>query len=311
MAESWRAQAPSNIALIKYMGKKPDEFNRPLNASLSWTLPHLVSTVEITQARNGISWQPLGDARFSAAAQNKFLAHFAFLKDHWRIAGEFCIASGNEFPSDCGLASSASSFAALTLATYKLALSQGLPQLEQNELAALSRRGSGSSCRSFFPHFALWQGETVEPLEIAGVDLHHRVVIVSQAVKKVSSSEAHRRVLTSALFAGRAFRAEMRLEQLIQALRAGVWSDAFDLCWAEFCDMHALFETSAPPFGYITDGTVRVLRAVREQFALSGDGPLVTLDAGPNVHCLFRSREQMQRYKPLLLKAGGPDAIIL
>ena len=72
---------------------------------------------------------------------------------------------------------------------------------------------------------------------------------------------------------------------------------AFELSWAEFWDMHALFETSKPSFGYMTPGSLEVLRYVRgatwdatvgqpgEESA--GRGPLITMDAGPNVHLLY------------------------
>ncbi len=41
----WFAQAPANIALIKYMGKKDNEKNIPDNPSLSYTLNNLLSSV--------------------------------------------------------------------------------------------------------------------------------------------------------------------------------------------------------------------------------------------------------------------------
>ncbi len=42
----WEALAPSNIALIKYVGKKSAD-NQPISPSLSYTLDHLVSVVRI------------------------------------------------------------------------------------------------------------------------------------------------------------------------------------------------------------------------------------------------------------------------
>src|SRR5665213_2279689 len=120
------ASAPSNIALIKYMGKTAKFGNLPANASLSYTLPHLRSfvTLEPREGLGGNLWQPLKglpELALSPAGQSKFLAHFDRLKVKWNIPGNFIIASANNFPADCGLASSASSFAALTLATWELA----------------------------------------------------------------------------------------------------------------------------------------------------------------------------------------------
>ena len=148
----WIARAPSNIALIKYMGKS--EGNRPANSSLSYTLDHLVTEVRIEDGAGHDQWLPLMEGRFSAdvseAGQRRFLEFFAEIKRVFKISGFYRLHSGNNFPSDCGLASSASSFAALTKATYELSKDKGQgPNRSDAELSRLSRQGSGSSCRSF------------------------------------------------------------------------------------------------------------------------------------------------------------------
>src|SRR5262245_57856701 len=112
------ASAPSNIALIKYMGKEPGSGNRPANASLSYTLEHLRSFVVIEPADKN-EWRPLPGfepLQLSETGLKKFLGHLERLKAHWKIPGHHRVLSANNFPADCGLASSASSFAALTLA---------------------------------------------------------------------------------------------------------------------------------------------------------------------------------------------------
>ena len=43
----FEAHAPANLAFIKYMGKACDIKNIPINPSLSWTLNHFVSTVQL------------------------------------------------------------------------------------------------------------------------------------------------------------------------------------------------------------------------------------------------------------------------
>ncbi len=53
------ASAPSNIAVIKYMGKTSKEVNLPSNASLSFTLEHLRSFVVIEPREGEDDWQPL------------------------------------------------------------------------------------------------------------------------------------------------------------------------------------------------------------------------------------------------------------
>lgn len=296
----WTARAPSNIALIKYMGKS--QGNRPANPSISYTLDHLISEVRIEEREGGDGWLPLKleghTPEISDKGQGRFLDFFAELKREFHITGFFSISSGNNFPSDCGLASSASSFAALTKAAFEVAKDRGQTRgMTDIELSRLTRRGSGSSCRSLFTPWAIWHGEGAEPIELPVGRLLHMVAVVDAGKKEVSSSEAHARVAKSSLFADRTLRAEKRLGELITSFRAGDWRSAYEICWQEFWDMHALFETSAPPFGYMTPGSLQVLEAARRQWDQCGDGPIVTMDAGPNVHFLYRLDQTAQAEK--------------
>ncbi len=303
------ASAPSNIALIKYMGKSDVGKNEPANPSLSYTLEKLRTTVmlEVEAVADNPARGPQGgsgDIRFetlsgdqvlSQAGIDRFVAHFRSTVAHMGLEDiltrDCRIRSGNNFPADCGLASSASSFAALTLAVYELLRKLDplrADKIDRVQLSAWSREGSGSSCRSFFGPFAVWSGDHAEP-QVMNTGLGgHLAIGVSTAKKQVSSSEAHRRVVTSLLFDGRPLRAKRRLDDLLKADSLGRWRDMFEILWAEFWDMHALFETSTPSFGYLCPETLEVLEAVKLRWAQTGDGPLVTMDAGPNVHLLFR-----------------------
>lgn len=292
----WSKEAPANIALIKYMGKTSKTANTPTNISFSYTLDKLLSRVSC----EGIDgeqdqWQPL-DApgwsapRLSAHGTLRFLKHFSYIKQQFGVRQAFRIRSANNFPADCGLASSASSFAALTdcaiLACSDLT-KQPLPTL--GERAQLSRLGSGSSCRSFFRPFAIWQEETCEAYHSTPYDsLRHRVIIIENQQKTVSSSQAHQRVLTSLLFANRPARAQTRLTGLLAAFVKQDWRQAYEICWQEFWDMHGLFFTSQPPFHYLTANSLSVLLTLQRYWEIHGDGPLITMDAGANIHCLFR-----------------------
>lgn len=287
-------------------GKTGASGNRPTNTSLSYTLGHLNSVVEIELERGSgavDTWEPLDElngrrlARFEMSKKgvDRFLAHLARMKTHFAFTGAFKVRSANDFPSDCGLASSASSFAALTQATLA-ALSEltGCAPLSVAQAAEWSRQGSGSSCRSFFAPWSVWDAEGAHAADGLGYsDLIHQVIVVNEHKKAVSSSEAHLRVASSLLFAARPERAEQRVRDLMTCLRDRDWRAAFEITWAEFWDMHALFETSQPSFGYMTEGSLEVLRWVRENtWDAIGDGPLITMDAGPNVHLLFRGGDE-------------------
>lgn len=291
----WISSKPSNIALIKYMGKTDINSNTPTNSSLSWTLNHLQTRVQLTQIdENSDRWSPLETSEFklklSDKGQARYLKQLSFLKKQFGIEKTyFHVQSENNFPSDCGLASSASSFAALTDCVYKMTQDLKSVDLSLEQLSALSQKGSGSSCRSFFSPWGLWSKQGAESINLPISDLKHVVVIVDEEQKKVSSSEAHKLVAHSELFNGRPERAEKRLEELIQAFNKNDWKQAFEICWREFWDMHALFENCNPSFGYMTSGSLKALEVARGCWDKFKDGPLVTMDAGPNVHYLFRS----------------------
>ncbi|KTD17484.1 diphosphomevalonate/mevalonate 3,5-bisphosphate decarboxylase family protein [Legionella jordanis] len=294
----WFSQAPSNIALIKYMGKKDDASNLPINPSLSYTLNHLLSSVQLESiAGKKDFWEPLeipGGASFnlSAAEQNRFLQHLALIKNQFNYTGAFLVRSSNNFPHSSGLASSASSFAALTKCAV-LALSEltqkPLPSVE--EQAQLSRLGSGSSCRSFFSPWALWHENTVEAVDLPYNNLLHQVIVISHAEKKVSSREAHQRVKTSGHYPTRAQRATENLKVLMTALEMKDWVSAYRICWREFQDMHQLFQSCAEPFTYMTEATQEALQVLQNLWERTGDGPIITMDAGPNIHLLYKPEQ--------------------
>lgn len=305
MSQKWSASAPSNIALIKYMGKKDVSTNTPDNPSLSYTLPHLTTKVELelTDLSEDV-WEPLNDDKYvklhlEPKESARYLKHFKRIKDQFSISQNFKVRSANDFPENCGLASSASSFAALTKAACTAFADLKKEEcLKPEEMADISKLGSGSSCRSFLEPWCVWSEDKIFKMDFSYKDLLHMVVISGGERKKVSSSEAHKIVQTSLLYEGREERATVRMGLLTHALGNQNWKQAFELCWAEFWDMHALFESSNPSFGYMNEGTMTVLKFAKAIWRQIDDGPLVTMDAGPNVHLLFRP-EQVEMAKSL------------
>ncbi len=323
------AEMPSNIALIKYMGKvKGAERNKPTNSSLSLTLNHLRSRVEIQPIESGYDiWEPLvvsasnsfknADGwmatHLSERGRKRYLAHFEFLKQKLGIVGHFTVKSANNFPSDCGIASSASSFAALTQASFELALKQNSKlDLPLARVAELSRIGSGSSIRSFLSPYVLWSGEGISVCDVGYADAEHQVVVVEREKKSIGSSDAHERVTSSLLFHDRPVRAERRLTDLIQALRVQDWSAAYQIIWAEFWDMHALFATSQPAFQYMLPASLVVLNLITTYWREKGDGPLVTMDAGANVHLIYRADQaQLKHQMQQQIEAALPGQVVI
>ncbi len=326
MVKRLLARAPSNIALLKYMGKARSDLNVPAHGSLSMTLQGLASYAEVTQSkgnedRSVQDWPELlsSDERaacglplFSnpAKAQEKVLKHVALCREvlsgeAWAAVPTYgvevrCV---NGFPTGAGIASSASSLAAITLALawsfakdpdeFREAFSsQGSPL--RAKLADLSRRGSGSSCRSFMGPWVEWNvSQEVSQLTSHDSplrDLVDLVLVVDDQPKLVSSSDAHLRVTTSPLWNGRVQRAEDRLSQIRSALQQGSLESLAQLAWAEAWEMHSLFHTAQPPFSYWTGRTMELLQWFSHH-QTDRRFPVLTLDAGPNIHLLARKAD--------------------
>ncbi|TFG93949.1 MAG: diphosphomevalonate decarboxylase, partial [Calditrichales bacterium] len=141
------AIACANIALIKYWGKRETARNLPAVGSISLTL-------EALRTETTVKFDPLLDKdslaiNQMAVPETQRLRVSRFLDLIRREAGHHTYASvtsTNNFPTGAGLASSASAFAALTLAAANAA---GLT-LTEKELSVLARQGSGSAARSVY-----------------------------------------------------------------------------------------------------------------------------------------------------------------
>lgn len=316
-------RAPSNIALIKYMGKKTGDLevgkNLPENASLSMTLSNLCTYLEISGSPENVdvllNQKPenaLGEMpELSDAGKEKFLKHigrFREMADELSQASDLTFESleqkialktSNTFPHSAGIASSASSFAALSLACFYYFVNdrERFRARFQNDsslrevIARFSRLGSGSSCRSFFGPFCSWHDEKVSPTPSSLPDLVDLVLVVSHQPKEVGSSEAHARVKTAQAWSGRAGhptrpeRANARFHQLARAVNEGNFGLVSTLAYDDFIDMHELFQTSHPPFTYMTTESKNVVNWLETQ-GLSGLEFITTMDAGPNIHVL-------------------------
>ncbi len=302
--------APSNIALIKYMGKTCHNTNQPLNASLSYTLDAYQSTVQLSAAEKD-QWSPLDThLNLTPKEQARCLSHVGRVRAWCGIQQPFLVQSTNNFAASCGLASSASSFAALTASVAAWAhQNAAMTEAVWQQWAQWSRWGSGSSCRSFYGPWALWQQDQVTTMDLPYTQLTHALVMIDGRAKSIGSSDAHRRITTSRYFPGRANRAKQRLDALLVAMRQTAWHTAYEIIAEEYQDMHQLFESADTPFVYRSTQTRRCEQWLRALWRSEGDGPWVTMDAGPNIHLLFRERDQAE-ITLAALKKTMPDVVI-
>ncbi len=286
------AQASPNIALIKYWGNRDDALRLPANSSISMNLDGLFT-------RTRVAFDP----RLSADAlilngeveRGPGLARVsAFLSVVRELAGVNIparVVSENNFPAGAGIASSASAYAALSLAA---SAALGLHLLE-SELSRLARRGSGSACRSVPEGFVEWRaGEGDDDSYAYSIalpehwDLVDCIAIVSREHKLTGSSEGHQLAFTSPLQSARVADAPRRLELCRRAILERDFAALAAVAEQDSALMHAVMMTSTPPLYYWQPASLAVMNAVRDWRA-SGLAVFSTVDAGPNVHVLCQA----------------------
>jgi diphosphomevalonate decarboxylase len=287
--------APANIAFIKYWGARDLDRALPLNASISMTLERCVTqcTAEVIQGDQDEIWLSESHGGFSTP-KPEFHRRIQLQLDRMRRwAGteeRFRVATRNTFPSAAGLASSASGFAALTLAT---AGALGRSDTSTAELSRLARNsGSGSAARSVLGGYVEWPAaedeegsEAVQLSDAEHWDLRDVIAVVEIGPKSVPSLEGHRRAVTSPYFSRRLELLPERLAKVRRAIAERNLEMLGPVLEEEAVDLHLVAMSSRPPIFYWAPGTVAVLRTVRE-LRQEGLAAWATMDAGANVHVI-------------------------
>lgn len=287
------AYAHTNIALVKYWGKRDDGgrgLNLPAVGSLSLTLDRFGTETTVTLRPEATADTLVLDGVARPGAERARVA--AFLDLVRALAGSRGFAevtSRNDVPTAAGLASSASAFCALALAATR---AYGL-ELPERGLSSLARRGSGSAARSVFGGFVhLHRGSRddgedcfAEPLATA-LDARLVVVRCGQGPKDVGSTSGmgHSQA-TSPYFPAWVATHEQDLAEARAALQAQDLPRLGEVMEHSTLKMHATTFTARPPFFYWTPTTLAALSAVRELRA-RGTGAWATMDAGPHVKVL-------------------------
>ena len=239
-------KAPSNIALVKYWGKKGEQL--PANPSISFTLTHCYTETSIDYERRSESSIASGDPfsfNFSFDGQPKpsfhpkistfferILPYLPFLKDY-----HFNIASHNSFPHSSGIASSASAMAALSVCLMKIAVELGETYTEEafwQKASFLARLGSGSACRSVKGSIVVWgehpaiTGSSDEygityPLPVHEVFQNYQdtILLIDRGQKQVSSTVGHNLMHGHPFAEARFAQANENINQLVSCFASG------------------------------------------------------------------------------------------
>jgi diphosphomevalonate decarboxylase len=287
--KSATAIAHPNIAFIKYWGDKDHSLRIPANGSISMNLDSLLTRTEVTFDASLEKDEFILDGRDpgeeAVGRVVKFLDHvrqLAGISDYARVC------SANNFPMGSGIASSASAFAALSLAASTAA---GL-NLDEKALSRLARRGSGSASRSVPAGFVEWQaGEDDQSsfsFSISSPDhweLVDCIAIVSQEHKATGSQDGHLLAKTSLLQDVRVADTSRRLDLCRNAILKRDFEAFADTVELDSNLMHSVMMTSRPQLIYWQPATLAVMWAVGE-WRKKGTPVCFTIDAGPNVHVI-------------------------
>ncbi|MCY3780951.1 MAG: diphosphomevalonate decarboxylase [Chloroflexi bacterium] len=318
------ARAHSNIAFIKYWGNRDHRLRLPTNSSLSMNLGdlHTTTMVEWSRTRAADSLTINGSPG-NEAALARVRKHLDMLRRRLDFDWRARVDSWNNFPMGAGIASSASAFAALTVAAVA---AQGM-KMDERELSTLARLGSGSAARSIPPGFVEWRAGDRHDLSYAETfadydhwDLVDVIAIVSRRHKRVGSSAGHQTADSSVLQAARVESVTSRLRSLKEAIIERDFAQFAEFVEQDSNLMHAVMMTSKPPLFYWQPLSLKVMEAVRHWRETDALQVCYTLDAGPNVHCICladdapqvitRLRALLPEIEILQSRVGGGAAVI-
>lgn len=316
------ARAYTNIALIKYWGKKDDALILPMNNSLSLTLDAFFTDTTVTfdeQYTKDIFYLDtvLQDENATAKV-SRFLDLVREKMDRPLFA---TVESINHVPTAAGLASSASGLAALALACNE---ALGL-NLSKTDVSRLARRGSGSACRSIFGGFVEWEQGTDDLSSFARPvqadrfedELAMIFILLNDKQKDVSSRDGMKRTVdTSVFYPAWVKTAGEDLTRIKQAITEKSFTKLGEVTEANALKMHATTLAATPPFTYWSPESLRAMEVVKT-LRKEGLECYFTMDAGPNVKVLCQKQDRKQiiarlaqefSAEQIICALTGPDA---
>jgi diphosphomevalonate decarboxylase len=307
---SW--SAPSNIALVKYWGKKENQI--PANPSVSFTLNNCKTITTLAFAKKvndkNFSFDLLFEGKpkedFKPKIQ-KFLErverYLPFLKEY-----HFTIDTQNTFPHSSGIASSASGMAALAMNFMSLEKELNPTMTEDyfySKASFLARLGSGSACRSVKGQVVVWgnQANIKGSSDLYGVEYPYTIhsvfnnfqdtiLLVDKGEKQVSSTVGHD-LMHDHPFAERRFaQAHKNLDKLITVFESGNLEEFIKIVESEALTLHAMMMTSLPYFILMKPNTLQIINAIWKYRNETKIPVCFTLDAGANVHVLYPNKHK-------------------
>ena len=304
---SFQWSAPSNIALVKYWGKKENQI--PANPSISFTLNNCKTITKLDfakkEAEGNFSFDLLFEGKPKEDFKPKILKFFErieiycpFLKDYY-----FTIDTENTFPHSSGIASSASGMAALSMNIMSLEKALN-PEMTDDyfyqKASFLARLGSGSACRSVKGNIVVWgnHAKINGSSDLFGVEfpsnIHSNfknyqdtILLVDKGEKQVSSTVGHDLMHNHPFAEQRFTQAHHNLSAMKTVLENGNLEDFIKIVESEALTLHAMMMTSLPYFILMKPNTLEIINIIWKFRNETKIPVCFTLDAGANVHVLY------------------------
>lgn len=298
-------QSPSNIALVKYWGKKG--FQLPSNASISFTLSNCHTDTLLTWEKSDqMDISVYVDNQLSPSFLPKIQKFFKNITELYPVLNQFSytIYTSNTFPHSSGIASSASGMSALALCVTSLLEDLGVLEADFYQTASiLARIGSGSASRSVYGGTVEWGkhdafANSSDEYAIPYADIHpvfntyqDTILLVHEGQKSVSSSVGHD-LLNGHPFADERFKtAGKHMVEMQDILKSGDLDNFVNLIENEALMLHGLMMTSNPAYILMEPNTVAIIKKIQQFRKANNCHIAFTLDAGANVHMLYPEKD--------------------
>ncbi|MFX1250068.1 MAG: diphosphomevalonate decarboxylase [Promethearchaeota archaeon] len=292
------AIANTNIALVKYWGKRDTNLILPFNSSISMTLDKLYTKTTVEFSDSYRTHEIMIDGKtIEGEEYTRTVKHLEMLKEIADYKGYAKVISENNFPKKAGIASSASGFAALTLSATK-ALNLNL---DKKDLSILARRGSGSASRSIEGGFVEWiKGNQSDGLDSYGKSLASKdhwsdlaliVTILDPRKKKTGSRAGMKQTVdTSPLYKTWLETVDEDLLQMKKAILERNFTLLGSTAELNALKMHATMHTTSPPLMYWKPESIVLMEEVMS-FREKGVECYFTIDAGPQIKILCLDKD--------------------
>ncbi len=317
---SFQWSAPSNIALVKYWGKKENQI--PANPSISFTLNNCKTITKLTFVKHFDTSTSLSTSLLSVTNGNfsfdllfegkpkedfkpKIQKFFERIEIYcpYLTAYHFTIDTENTFPHSSGIASSASGMAALAMNIMSLEKALNPAMTEDffyQKASFLARLGSGSACRSVKGSAVVWGNhvEINDSSDLFGVEFpstihanfknyQDTILLVDKGEKQVSSTIGHDLMHNHPFAEQRFAQAHHNLSSIKKVLETGDLENFIKIVESEALTLHAMMMTSLPYFILMKPNTLEIINKIWKFRNETKTPVCFTLDAGANVHVLY------------------------